>query len=174
MNPFIGQIILFGGNFAPLGWSLCHGQLISIASNSALFSILGTTCGGDGVSTFGLPDLRSRVPLQAGAGPGLSTYILGVKGGTASVTLTSSQMPSHHHTLAASAEPASSSDPTGAVPAKSAGLSGETLIYGSTPSTTMSSSAIQNAGESQSHENRQPTIAMNYIIAMVGVYPSRS
>lgn len=170
MDPFIGQIILFAGNFAPSGWALCNGQLMSIAQNTALFSILGTTYGGDGVTTFGLPDLRSRVPIHPGQGQGLSPYSLGQKGGVESVTLTSNQMPIHSHGFApgCSTDPPSGQNPSNSVPAAL-----DTQAYGSEANANMRPGNSTNAGGSQAHDNVQPYLSVNFIIALQGIFPSR-
>ncbi|MDA1264809.1 MAG: tail fiber protein [Planctomycetota bacterium] len=171
MEPFIGQLMLFGGNFPPRGWAQCDGALISIAQNSALFSILGTTYGGDGRTTFGLPDLRGRVPVHHGNGPGLSSYNLGSKGGTETVTLTTAQMPSHAHGVACSEGQGDQAVPAGHVPAPSRSADD---IYGSAKNKQMDSGMITNTGGSQAHENRMPYQTLNWCIALVGVFPSRN
>lgn len=173
MEPFIGQIILFAGNFAPRGWALCDGQLLPISQNQALFSILGTTYGGDGRTTFGLPDLRGRVPVHQGHGPGLSDYHLGQKGGIETVTLTAAQMPPHAHSLHANENPGDSPDPAGAAISDSKGRDRDFQKSGEV-NVTMSASSIGSTGGNQPHENRQPYLAVNYIIALQGIYPSRS
>jgi microcystin-dependent protein len=170
MDPFIGEIIMFAGNFAPRGWAFCDGQLLAISSNQALFSILGTTYGGDGRTTFGLPDLRSRVPLHPGSGPGLPTYRLGQKGGTASETLSAQQMPSHTHTLRGVASAGNSGEPAGKV----VGMSGEEIYSDASADTNLSAESITNEGGSQSHNNMPPYQGVNFIIALVGVFPSRN
>lgn len=176
MEPFIGQIILFGGNFAPRGWELCHGQLIAISQNSALFSILGTTYGGDGVSTFALPDLRGRVPISSGSGPGLTQHTLGQTGGAESHTLLANQVPSHTHSLMASSAAGTQPSPAGA----SLGSYGQTAPpsgpYSSeSPTVPMSAGSIgPNGGGGMPVEIVQPYLALNFIIATVGLYPSRS
>lgn len=168
MDPFIGQIVMFAGNFAPRGWALCEGQLLPIAQNQALFSILGTTYGGDGRTTFALPDLRGRAPIQQGSGPGLPTYSLGQKGGNATTTLTTQNLPAHSHSLAAKEE-ANSDVPNGNFVA-GAGFD----AFGLTSDTTMSSSAIGNTGANIPFSNQPPYLAINYIIALVGTFPSRN
>ena len=178
-EPFLGQISMFGGNFAPRGWALCDGQLLAIAQNQALFSLLGTTYGGDGRTTFALPDLRGRVPMHPGNGPGLTPRSLGQKGGTESVTLTTQEMPSHNHaasgTVQAKNGQPDESNPGGTVPASlSRGIEG----YAETPNTTMKDGGVNvtvgNNGGSQAHTNLQPFNCVNYIIALEGIYPSRS
>lgn len=174
----IGQTIMFAGNFAPRGWALCQGQILAISSNTALFSILGTTYGGDGRTTFALPDLRGRVPVNAGGtsstGPGLRTYQLGQRGGTETHTLTAAEMPQHHHLItdavAEEGDEASpvgnylAGDPNGATPFKGAPDSGEFLATINTG----------NAGSNLSFNKERPYLAINYIIALFGTYPSRN
>jgi microcystin-dependent protein len=170
-DPFIGQVILFAGNFAPRGWAFCDGQLLSISSNSALFSILGTTYGGDGRTTFGLPDLRGRVSMHPGSGPGLSTRRLGERAGTETYTLNNNEVPAHSHGVAASSGHGDSSSPVDKFPAvSSAGIG----IYASSKDATMGAGAISPSGGSQAHGNVQPSLGLNYIIALVGVFPSRN
>lgn len=169
MEPFLGQLMLVPYNFAPQGWAFCNGQILSIAQNTALFSLLGTTYGGNGQTTFALPDLRGRVAVSAGQGPGLQNYSLGEIAGSEAVTLISSQMPAHTHAVGASTGSAQAT-PDNAFP----GSDTSTQIYDLAASTTMNPQMIQPAGGSQPHENRQPYLALNYIIALQGVYPSRS
>ncbi len=172
MEGFIGQIMMFGGNFAPRSWAFCDGQLLSIFSNEALFSVLGTTYGGDGQTTFALPDLRGRVAIHAGNGPGLSDRRLGEKGGAERETLNITQLPSHTHGIALSGSTAAAdaSDPTGKYLART----NEDIYSSSGPSTGMSGVTIGNTGGNQSFNNIQPSLAVNYIICLYGVYPSRS
>ena len=169
MEPFLGQLMLVPYNFAPQGWAFCNGQIMSIAQNSALFSLLGTTYGGNGQTTFALPDLRGRVAISSGQGPGLQNYSLGEVAGSESVTLISTQMPAHTHLVGASTGSAQAT-PDNAFP----GSDTSTQIYDLAASTTMNPQMIQPAGGSQPHENRQPYLVLNYIIALQGVYPSRS
>ncbi len=171
MEGTLAQIILFGGNFAPRNWAFCEGQLLAINSNQALFSLLGTIYGGDGRTTFGLPDLRGRVPIHPGSGPGLSTYRLGQKGGIENVTLTINQIPSHNHILAASNDAGTSSEPSNMLLANTGALDKE---YGTGNPTAMNSQAISNSGGNQSHYNMQPYLALNYCICIQGLFPSRS
>jgi microcystin-dependent protein len=179
-EPFIGEIVMFGGNFAPRGWALCNGQLLSIAQNTALFSILGTTFGGNGTTTFALPNMQSRVPIHQGQGPGLSNYVLGETGGSESVTLIQTQMPAHNHqttvTITCADSPQTPIDsPVNAVPA---GTSGGATVYASSGAAQMSASmataTVAVAGGSQPHENRQPYLCVNFIIATQGIFPSRN
>lgn len=167
MEPFIGQIMMFAGNFAPRGWAFCNGQLLSIAQNTALFSILGTTYGGDGKTTFALPDLRGRAPLHWGHGPGLSNRNLGESGGQEAVTLTVDQMPAHGHALNASDAAANVRQPTNAVLAQS-----ESYTQ-SRPDVTLNPAAIGNTGGNLPHPNMQPFLGISFIIALQGIFPSR-
>ena len=172
LDPFIGEVILFAGNFAPRGWAFCNGQLLQISSNQALFSIIGTIYGGDGRTTFGLPDLRGRVPVQPGTGPGLTTRQLGQRGGAESVALAASQMPSHSHTVQAFPGDPNSASPIGKVPSFSSapGFADPT----GDPNHILAANAVSSEGGGQAHENMQPFLGLNYIIALVGVFPSRS
>lgn len=179
MEPFIGQIMMFAGNFAPRGWAFCEGQLLPINQNQALFSILGTTYGGDGRTTFALPDLRGRAPIHKGQGPGMSNISLGQSGGTEQVTLTISNMPSHNHTLNASSEQGTDSNPSGKVPASSQfQLSRQEPVvnvnsYSNSPNTNMSPNTIGIQGGNQPFNNRNPYLGINFVIALTGIYPSR-
>jgi|SRR6185437_1830040 microcystin-dependent protein len=176
-DQYLGEIRMFGGNFAPVGWALCNGQLLSISQNAALFSILGTTFGGDGVQNFGLPDLRGRAPLHWGQGTGLSNYVLGEQTGTENVTLLQNQMPMHTHQVQASTTNGSSSTAQNAVPATAAPARGQSSgpdIYGTAVNTTMNPQMISASGGSQPHENMQPSLCVSFIIALQGIYPSRS
>ncbi len=168
MEPFIGQIQLFGFGFAPAGWAYCDGSLMQISSNTALFSLLGTAYGGDGKTTFGLPDLRGRVPLAQGTGPGLPAYTLGQNGGSPTVTLTQANMPSHGHAVNASAT-ASSKSPASAVPA----FTSEGTSYGAGDGTKMADAMIGNSGSNQPFNSMPPYLTMNWCIAVEGIYPSR-
>ena len=179
MNPFIGQILMVGFNFAPIGWALCNGQLLSIAQNTALFSLLGTTYGGDGVSTFALPNLQSRVPVHQGQGSGLSPYVIGSVGGTENVTLLATQMPSHNHLINVNNTPGTAPDPTRNIQAEAA--TGDprnpTLIpqfTAAAPTGTMAPTTVSMAGGGQPHPNIQPYLTINFIIALQGIFPSRN
>ena len=169
-DPFIGQITMFGGNFAPRSWALCNGQLLDIASNSALFSILGTSYGGDGRTTFGLPDFRGRVPMNWGQGAGLSSRTIGQKGGAETVVLTTQQIPQHSHLMRGSSGQPDESNPQNGVPASSAATGQD--LYASTSNVNMGATA--NTGGSQAHTNMQPFQVVSFIIAIVGVFPSRN
>jgi microcystin-dependent protein len=172
-DPFIGEIALVPYNFAPNGWAFCDGQLLAISQNTALFSLLGTTFGGNGVTTFALPDLRGRAPVHVGGGPGpgLSAYALGQMGGVEVVTLLASQMPNHSHGLNASSANGTSDSPVNGVMGKNA--SGVPQYSGGAPNATMAAAAIAAAGGSQPHENRPPYLGLNYIISLYGIFPSR-
>lgn len=169
-EPFVGEVRMFAGNFAPRGWAFCDGQLLAVSQNDALFSLLGTIYGGDGRTTFGLPDMRGRVPLHAGSGPGLSPRRLGAKGGAENVTLTVNQLPSHSHSWQASTAAASNRTPSGN------GLASPTgdLYAAASNLTNLKTSTISNIGGSRSHSNLQPFLCINYIIALFGIYPSRN
>ena len=170
-TPFIGQITLFAGNFAPRGWAFCNGQLLAISQNTALFSILGTTYGGNGQTTFALPDLRGRVPIHPGQGPGLSPYDLGQQGGTETVTLSVSSLPAHTHSVSPGATNGAQTTnrPARAVPARGG-------AYAASPSADASMAPTSSAatGGGQPHANTQPYLGLNYIIALEGIYPSRN
>jgi microcystin-dependent protein len=169
-DPFLGEIRLFGGNFAPQGWALCNGQLLSISQNTALFSILGTTYGGDGIQTFALPNLQGRVPIHWGQGAGLSAYNLGQSGGSENVTLLVNQIPAHSHLVSSDAgDQGASSHPNGQLLASS----GATSIYNNNADSTMNPAMIQNTGGSQPHPNVQPYLCVTFIIALQGIFPSR-
>jgi microcystin-dependent protein len=162
--PYVGEIRMFGGNFAPNGWALCDGQLLPISENETLFQLIGTTYGGDGQSTFGLPDLRGRVPVHQGGG-----LVMGQLGGTETVTLTATQAPAHTHSLNASGTAATpAAGPTGVL-----GASATTSFYGAGPATTpMAASALASTGGTQPHENMAPFQAVTFIISLFGIFPS--
>jgi microcystin-dependent protein len=169
-EPFVGEIRMFAGNFAPRGWAFCDGQLLAVSQNDALFSLLGTIYGGDGRTTFGLPDLRGRIPLHLGRGPGLSERRLGSKGGAEKVTLTTNQLASHTHDWNANTADATDAAPQGKVVANPVGLR---LFEPAGQDADFASAAIANAGGSQPHTNLMPTLCVHFIIALVGIYPSR-
>lgn len=175
-EPFLGEIRMFAGNFAPRGWALCNGQLLSIAQYSALFSLLATTYGGDGQVTFALPDLRGRVPMHWGQGPGLTNRVQGEASGTEDVTLLSMQMPAHTHMVQAHNGEANSSGPGNALWANAVdGNSQQVSSYSTnTPNTTMAPQAIGMSGGNQPHQNMQPYLTVTFIIALEGIYPARS
>lgn len=173
-DPFIGQIIMFGGSFAPRGWALCDGQLLAISQNTALFSILGTTYGGDGRTTFGLPDLRGRVPMHPGNGPGLTPRQLGQEGGSETNTLDITQLPNHAHAfpqIARSNVAGDTGDPTNAGLANTGARDRD---YTSTTGGTANTGQTLPAGGSQPVNNLQPFNTVNFIIALQGLFPSRS
>ncbi|MDT8439545.1 MAG: tail fiber protein [Wenzhouxiangellaceae bacterium] len=170
-TPFIGEIRLFAGNFAPAGWAFCDGQLLPISENETLFNLIGTTYGGNGQSTFALPDLRGRVPIHFGPGIGLSNRIIGETGGVEQVTLTTPQIPAHNHPLQATSALATVPGPGGAVPAQSR-QAGIDLYLEDDPSVSMAPTSIGAVGGSQPHENMQPYLGMNYIISLFGIFPS--
>lgn len=169
-EPFVGEIRMFAGSFAPRGWAFCDGQLLAVSQNDALFSLLGTIYGGDGRTTFGLPDCRGRIPIHAGHGPGLSERRLGAKGGAEKVTVTVNQLPSHTHPLTGSTANGLLADPGGNVLAGSAVLE---PYEEEVPNEAMASTAVSSVGGSRSHTNLQPFLCVNFIIALVGIYPSR-
>lgn len=174
MEPFIGQIQAFGFNFAPRGWALCNGQLLDISQNQALFSLLGTMYGGDGRTTFGLPDLRGRTLVGTGQGPGLSPIQQGDRGGTESVHLTVANIPSHTHTVSVGA---SDSDATSDEPSAGARLgtaSSQIYVGGAPVSVSLAADATTATGGNQPFLNREPFLGINYCIALVGIYPSRN
>ena len=182
-TPFIGEIRSVGFNFAPVGWAFCNGALQSIANNNALFVLIGTTYGGDGQATFGLPDLRGRVPIGQGTGPGLSNYVMGQAAGQEQVTLTSAQMPAHNHSVVANNVPGTIDTPTSvAMPAQAVQAVGGqsailyTTVNGTAPLTpqAMLPQAIGVSGGSQPHANVMPLNTINFIIALEGIFPSQN
>ncbi|MBV9127805.1 MAG: phage tail protein [Verrucomicrobia bacterium] len=169
-TPFIGEIRLFPYPFAPRGWAFCQGQLLAIAQNTALFSLLGTTYGGNGQATFGLPDLRGRAANSAGQGPGLSNYTLGQVGGHESTTLTVNQMPAHsHRAMAVNADPN-----VGTVANSSLANASPSVYSNAAPTSPMNAALIAPTGGSQPFSNLGPYLTLNYCIALEGVFPSRS
>ena len=169
-DPFIGEIRLFPYTFAPRGWALCHGQMLSISQNTALFALIGTIYGGDGRTTFALPDLRGRVVVSSGEGPGLSPYQVGEMGGAESVSLTESQMPAHNHQMAVNGPSSGAAKPTNRYLGR---VSTGTTYAGTSNGRTLHPAAITPAGGGQPHENRPPHLALNYCIALQGIFPSR-
>ncbi len=170
-SPYVGEIRMFAGNFPPVGWAFCQGQLIPIAEYTDLFNLIGTTYGGDGLSTFGLPNLASRIPMHKGTGPSGQTYVIGQMAGQEQVTLTTNQIPSHSHAALANTS-GSSTSPNGTVWAGSADLkqfSPPAQINGQ-----MNSGAIQGSGGSQPHDNMIPFLCVNFIISLYGIYPTSS
>jgi microcystin-dependent protein len=172
-QPFIGEIRMFGGNFAPVGWALCEGQIQQISQNSALFNLIGTTYGGDGVNTFALPDLRGRVPNHQGQSAGTSVYVIGEISGVENVTLTGLQLPAHTHTANAAAI-GNTDTPVNHYPAADPAGNVVQFKANTAANATMNGSAIATAGGNQPHSNLQPLLAVNYIIALFGIFPSRN
>lgn len=169
MDPILGTITLFGGNFEPKGWAFCNGQQLSIAQNSALFSLLGTMYGGDGITTFGLPDLRGRVPVHAGHGVGLTARSPGESFGAEQVTLKPTQVPPHSHELSVANVSGDLDRPAGAMLARSPGFTENTTV-----TVALNPLSIAPAGGGLPHDNLQPSLCLNYIIALDGIYPSRN
>ena len=188
MDPFIGEIVMFGGNFAPRGWGLCNGQLLAISSNTALFSILGTTYGGDGRTTFALPDLRGRSAIHPGTGPGLSSIKLGQRGGAEYHTLNVLEMPNHSHSgatlngsIMVNDEDATTDDPSAGNLGVAQVSSGDISVYNTVDNTrTMAPNSVGITGNTsatgggQAFNIRNPFLGINYIIALQGTFPSRS
>jgi microcystin-dependent protein len=170
-DPFVAEIRMFGFNFAPKGWAFCDGQLMPISQNTALFSLLGTTYGGDGKSNFGLPDLQGAAPMQPGQGPGLSLHDLGEQGGSPTVSLLESEIPSHVHNLMAQAGVGNRTNPVGNAIARVQGATAYTPV-GAT-ATQLNWQAVTPAGGDQPHNNMQPYLTLNYCIALQGVFPAR-
>ncbi|TCV89020.1 phage tail protein [Sulfurirhabdus autotrophica] len=169
-QPYVGEIRMFGGNFAPSGWEFCNGQLLPISGNETLFNLIGTSYGGDGQSTFALPDLRGRIPIHQGQGAGLSSHVFSEKGGVESVTLTLAQMPAHTHKIG-SGTTATLGDPGGAAVADT----GAMAVYGTDPATVaMAPEASMPAGGNQPHNNLMPYQCVSFIISMFGIFPSQA
>jgi microcystin-dependent protein len=166
-QPYVGEIRMFGGNFAPAGWMTCSGQLLPISENETLFQLIGTTFGGDGQSTFALPDMQGRLPVHQGSG-----VVLGETGGVETVTLSASQIPAHAHTLAASTASGSSSSPLGSVVAQTDGTIQRYII--DPPSIDMNPSALSAVGGGQPHDNLQPYLCIQFIISLFGIFPSQT
>jgi len=173
-DQFVGEIRIFTGSFAPKGWAFCNGQVLPIAQNTPIFSLLQTTYGGDGITTFALPDLRGRAPLHAGQGNGLTPRSLGATGGQASVALSAAQMPIHSHTARARSGAGDQNSPAGNVWAAGVGRRGQ-AFYATAPgaSPAMSAAALGPAGGAQPHNNMPPYLTLNFIIALQGIFPSR-
>lgn len=171
-EPFIGELKLVPYNFAPRGWAFCQGQILSIAQNTALFSLLGTTYGGNGTTTFALPDLQGRCVVGRGQGPGLSDVVLGEEDGVETVTLLLNQMPAHNHSFAVQSANATLGTSSLNVPATATGSVGS--VYGTAAGGTMPPTTIQPAGSTQPHDNRQAYLTLNYVIALEGIFPQRS
>ena len=170
-DPFIAEIRIFAGNFAPRSWAFCNGQLLPIAQNTALFSLIGTTYGGDGRTTTRLPDLQGRAAMHPGNGPGLTSRRLGEKGGQAVVTLTENDIPAHNHKLTGTDSAANTSTPAGA---RFADTTPDRNYSAPDDSEQLASTVITNTGGGQGHNNMQPFQGLNFIICLAGLYPSRS
>lgn len=170
-QPYIGEIRMFGGSFAPAGWMFCDGQLLPISENDALFALIGTTYGGDGQETFALPNLQSRVPVHQGSGTSSLSAILGETGGTESVTLTTNQIPIHNHPFLVANAIGSSSLAEGQVLATPTSIS---MFRGATPTTPFPVVSLDPAGGSQPHDNIQPFLCVNFIISLFGIFPSQN
>jgi microcystin-dependent protein len=171
MDPFVAEIRIFPFNFAPKGWAWCDGQLLPLSQNTALFSLLGTTYGGDGKSNFALPDLQGRAPMHPGQGPGLSLHDLGETGGSETVSLLESEIPSHSHTLRASLDPADLAQP---LPTRCLAKSSANLYAVPPPNIAMSDQALAPAGGDQPHNNMMPYLTFYFNIALQGVFPPRT
>jgi microcystin-dependent protein len=170
-QPYVGEIRMFGGNFAPAGWMFCEGQLLPISENETLFNLIGTTYGGDGQSTFALPDLRGRLPIHQGTDPATgTTFTLAQTGGAESVTLTVPQIPAHTHPWLAANVVANDPNPTNNVVGESSAI---TMYQNGNPATPMSPLAIGSAGGSQPHDNFQPYLCLDFIISLFGIFPSQ-
>ena len=171
-TPYLGEIRMFAGSFAPSGWMFCSGQLMPISENDALFVLLGTTYGGDGQETFALPNLQSRVPIHKGTGPSGNTYLLGENGGVESVTLSTQQIPSHSHPAACHT---GAGGATSAIPTNAVWNDSDVTQYTSlAPSGNMNAAALVGQGGSQPHENESPFLCINYIISLFGRFPSQT
>ena len=169
-QPYIGEIRMFAGTFNPVGWEFCSGQLMPISENDALFTLIGTTYGGDGQETFALPNLQSRLPIHMGTGPDGVTYQIGEAAGTESVTLSIQQIPSHTHAFLVSGESGSASNAANAMPA-----TGITVYRPDQPANSpLNAAAITPVGGSQPHENMQPFLCVNYIISLFGIFPTQT
>jgi microcystin-dependent protein len=171
-QPYIGEIRMFAGNFAPAGWLFCEGQTLPISENDALFTLIGTTYGGDGQETFNLPNLASRIPLHMGTGPDGTTYQMGEMAGTEQETLSMQQIPNHSHPLTGSTDNSQDTNPAGKVVGQTSG--GALLYIQDSTDNNMNAQAITPAGGSQPHENTQPFLCINFIISLFGVFPSQT
>lgn len=170
-EPFVGEIRMFGGSFAPAGWAFCSGQSMPISENDVLFTLIGTTYGGDGQETFNLPDLQSRVPMHAGTAKSGTTYQLGEQGGVESVTLNTNQIPIHTHPFVASANLALATTPQGNLVAQPVTIN---LFFGDVAAAGLNAQSILPVGGSQPHENIQPYLCISFIISLFGVFPQQS
>ena len=173
-DPFVAEIRIFPFNFAPKGWAFCDGQLLPLSQNTALFSLLGTTYGGNGKSNFALPDMQGNAPMHPGQGPGLSLHDLGETGGSQTVTLLESEIPSHPHTMQGSSDPADNNAPAGRMLAASVGRGNNLYITTNSPLVMLNPSALTPAGGDQPHNNMQPFLTLSFCIALQGVFPPRT
>ena len=173
-QPYVGEIRLFAGNFAPNGWMFCEGATLPISENDVLFQLIGTTYGGDGESTFNLPNLASRVPIHMGTGPDGTTYQIGEMAGTEQETLTTQQIPNHNHPVLATNSQGTSQSPAGAVLATPTTAQPNVVMYGSDSTAQMNNQSISPVGGSQPHDNMQPFLCINYIISLFGIFPSQT
>jgi len=171
-SPYVGEIRMFAGNFAPAGWALCSGQLMAISENDTLFNLIGTTYGGDGQSTFGIPGLSGRVPIHMGNGPGGTNFQIGQTGGVETVTLTTQQIPQHNHLVVVPGAQADSQHPSNTFLGDGAG--GLTQYHGAPAPATMATTSLQQQGGSQPHENMQPFLVINFILSLFGVFPTQT
>lgn len=177
-QPYIGEIRIFAGNFPPLGWAMCDGQLLAIAEYDTLYNLIGTTYGGDGQNTFGMPDLRGRAPVHVGTSSG-QTYVIGQLGGVETVTLSSQQLPQHTHALVSTATPATTNVPTTGTIFADIGPAGINNLfafkpYDGTNQVALNGNSVSPVGGSQPHDNMQPYLGLNFIISLYGIYPSQS
>ncbi|RPI25425.1 MAG: phage tail protein [Chloroflexota bacterium] len=174
MAPYIGEIRMFAGNFPINGWVFCEGQLLPISENDALFTLLGTTYGGDGETTFGVPDLRGRIPIHKGTGPGGITYQMGEMGGVEEVTLTVNQIPSHNHPVLATSANATSQNPSNRLLAAPTSIDAYRVGGSTPPIVDLHANSVAAAGGSLPHTNLQPYLCINFIISLYGIFPSET
>jgi microcystin-dependent protein len=170
-NQYIGEIRMFAGTFAPAGWAMCNGATMSISENSALYNLLGTTYGGDGVQTFNVPDLQCRVPVNQGQGSGLSNYVLGQKAGVETVALTTAQLPAHSHTVVGSSSAAGSGNPAGATWGTN---NAKSFAPGTSANAAMNPGSVRMTGNNVPHDNMLPFVVLTFIISLTGIYPSQN
>jgi len=168
-DPFVGEIRMFGGSFAPAGWAFCQGQLLAISQNDTLFQLIGTTYGGDGESTFALPDLQGRAPMHQGQGPGITqAYTIGEKNGVENVTLTTNSIPIHNHAVVASGDGANQITGSNAILATPVSLN---IYFAAPPDASLNAASVVPVGGSQPHENMQPYLAISFILSLFGIFP---
>jgi microcystin-dependent protein len=170
-QPYVGEIRMFAGNFAPSGWMFCEGQTLPISENDVLFQLIGTTYGGDGEETFNLPNLASRIPMHMGTGPDGTTYQIGEMAGTEQETLSTQQIPNHTHPFTVSTDAATGNNPQGNVIGKGTNID---LFLQDVPNQSMNAASVTPAGGSQPHENTQPFLCINFIISLFGIFPSQT